>query len=143
MYKNDYEILSKHSIKPTANRLLVFEAMKKMGHTFSLYDMEGELLSMDKSTIFRTLVLFLEKHIIHSVEDGSGSLKYCVCHNDGDCAPKEYHCHFYCIECRQTFCLEDIHTPAVSIPEGYSVREINYLLKGICTKCNTAYSQQC
>jgi len=134
--KNDSEILSKHGIKPTANRLLILEAMKKMGHTFSLNDMEEELLTMDKSTIFRTLVLFLEQHLIHSVEDGSGSLKYCVCHNDGDCLPEEFHCHFYCEECCQTFCLEDVRTPLVNVPDGYFVREINYILKGVCSGCN-------
>ena len=139
-YTNDSEILSKHGIKPTANRLLVFEAMKKMGHTFSLYDMEEELLSMDKSTIFRTLVLFLEQHIVHSVEDGSGSLKYCVCHNNGDCSPEEFHCHFYCEECHQTFCLEDVHPPIVPVPEGYSIREANYLFKGICAECKGTFN---
>ena len=133
--KNDSEILSMHGIKPTANRLLIFEAMKKMGHTFSLNDMEEELLMMDKSTIFRTLVLFLEQHLIHSVDDGSGSLKYCVCHNDGDCLPEEFHCHFYCEKCCQTFCLEEVRAPVVNAPEGYSVREVNYLLKGICPNC--------
>lgn len=135
VYKNDSEILSKHGIKPTTNRLLIFEAMNKIGHTFSLNDMEDALLSMDKSTIFRTLVLFLERHLIHSVEDGSGSLKYCVCHNNGDCSPEEFHCHFYCEECDQTFCLEEVHTPIVTIPQGYSVREAHYLLKGICSEC--------
>jgi len=134
-YKNDSEILLKHGIKPTANRLLVFETMKNIGHTFSLSDMEDELLSMDKSTIFRTLVLFLESNLIHSVEDGSGSLKYCVCHNNGDCSPDEFHCHFYCEECQRTLCLEDVHTPIIDVPEGYTVREANYLLKGICSEC--------
>ena len=133
--KNDSEILSKHGIKPTVNRLLIFEAMKKMGHTFNLYSLEEELLLIDKSTIFRTLVLFLEQRLIHSVDDGSGSLKYCVCHNNGDCLPEEFHCHFYCEKCCQTFCLEDIHTPVVNIPQGYLVREVNYLLKGICLEC--------
>ena len=134
-YKSDSEILSAHGIRPTANRLLVYDTMKKIGHTFSLFDMEEELLSMDKSTIFRTLVLFLEHHLIHSVEDGSGSLKYCVCHNNGDCSPEEFHCHFYCEKCCQTYCLEEVHPPIVSVPEGYSIREANYLLKGICLEC--------
>jgi len=134
-YQNDSELLSKHGIKPTANRLLVFDAMRKMGHTFSLSDLEEDLLSMDKSTIFRTLVLFLEQHLIHSVDDGSGSLKYCICHNNGDCSPEEFHCHFYCEECHQTFCLEDVRTPIVAVPNGYSVREVNYLLKGVCVGC--------
>ena len=136
-YNNHSEILSKHGIKPTTNRLSVFGAMKNMGRTFSLYDMEEKLLSMDKSTIFRTIVLFLERHLIHSIEDGSGSLKYCVCHNNGDCLPEEFHCHFYCEKCGRTFCLEEVLTPTVTVPKGYSVREANYLLKGICSKCKT------
>ena len=138
-YRDGAEILAKHGIKPTANRLLVFNAMKETGHTFSLNDMEEELFPMDKSTIFRTLVLFQERHLIHSIEDGSGSLKYCVCHNNGDCTPEEFHCHFYCEECHQTFCLDDVHTPVVPVPLGYSVREANYLLKGFCSNCRGNY----
>jgi Fur family ferric uptake transcriptional regulator len=134
-YKNDFEILSGHGIKPTAHRLMVFDAMKKYGNAFSLGDMEEELLSMDKSTIFRTITLFSEQHLIHTVEDGSGSLKYCVCHNNGDCAPEEFHCHFYCEECKRTFCLEKLSTPKVAVPPGYLVHEAHYLLKGICDEC--------
>ena len=135
MYGPDVEILSKHGIKPTANRLLIFAAMKKLGNTFSLNDLEEDLLTIDKSTIFRTLVLFLEQHLIHSVEDGSGSLKYCVCHREGDCLPEEFHCHFFCEACRRTFCLEEVYPPVVDIPPGYSAHEIHYLLKGLCAGC--------
>jgi Fur family ferric uptake transcriptional regulator len=135
MYEDHVEVLSKHGIKPTANRLLIFAAMKKMGHTFSLNDMEDALLTVDKSTIFRTLTIFLEQHLVHSVDDGSGSLKYCVCHNNGDCLPEEFHCHFYCEACRQTFCLEDVPPPSVAVPSDYTVREAHYLLKGLCGGC--------
>ena len=53
----------------------------------------------------------------------------CVCHNNGDCSPEEFHCHFYCEKCSRTFCLEELQTPTVTIPEA------NYLLKGICAEC--------
>ena len=45
----------------------------------SVTDLEDKLDTVDKSTIFRTLTLFLSHHLIHGVDDGSGSLKYAVC----------------------------------------------------------------
>ena len=45
----------------------------------SLFELEAELETLDKSTISRSLALLLEHHAIHSFEDGSGSIKYEIC----------------------------------------------------------------
>lgn len=34
------------------------------------------LVSVDKSGIFRSLVLFREHHLVHSLEDGDGGIRY-------------------------------------------------------------------
>lgn len=134
--KTDYSgILSRHGVRPTAVRILVYKTMQGFYDTFSMGDLEMALVSVDKSTIFRTLCLFAEKHIVHEIEDGSSSTKYCLCHNDHVCGVEELHCHFYCESCNKTFCLVHTHIPIVRYPEGFELRQISYLLKGLCADC--------
>ena len=70
------KILEERGIKPTSIRILVFSEMLKFDRAFSLDDLEKVLLSIDKSTISRTIHLFNDKLLIHKFDDGSGSIKY-------------------------------------------------------------------
>lgn len=129
------EKLEKRGIRPTAMRLLILKTMMRLDRAVSLLDIENELVTVDKSTIFRTITLFHACHLIHGVDDGTGSLKYAVCSNDCDCSVEEQHTHFYCEQCRRTFCLKSIRVPVVQLPEGFSARSINYVVKGLCAEC--------
>ena len=62
------EKLEKREIKPTAMRLLILKAMTRFTRAFSLLDLETELDTVDKSTIFRTINLFLDHHLIHVID---------------------------------------------------------------------------
>lgn len=130
------EILEQAGVKPTSVRILVYKAIMEMEESFSLADLEMKLLSADRSSIFRAITLFSQHHLIHSFEDGSGSLKYCMCHNHGHCRPDEWHCHFYCEKCKKTYCLEDDAIPLVSLPEGFVAHQLNYIIKGVCRNCS-------
>ena len=69
------EIISKleaKGIKPTSNRILVMKALASGENPQSLKDLEQKMVSMDKSSIFRTLTLFLEHDAVHAFEDGRG-----------------------------------------------------------------------
>lgn len=116
--KDCCDILTQAGIRPTSTRILVYEAIAEEKNTFSLGDLEERLPSIDKSGLFRTLTLFHDHRLIHSVDDGSGSLKYCFCHNHGNCREEEEHCHFYCEECRKTYCLDQDLIPHVDLPEA-------------------------
>ena len=61
-------------IRPTAIRVLVLRTLLEMKQAMSVSDLEAQLDTVDKSTIFRTLTLFLSHHLIHGVDDGSGTL---------------------------------------------------------------------
>ena len=92
--------LEKKGVKPTAVRILVFRALEEAQLPVSLLDLENLLETVDKSTIFRTLNAFLAHHLIHAIEDGSGSLKYEVCSNEDTCSIDDMHTHFYCERCQ-------------------------------------------
>lgn len=56
------KILEQRGIKPTAIRMLVLKAMIETEQAVSLLDLENKLDTVDKSTIFRTITLFVSHH---------------------------------------------------------------------------------
>ncbi len=129
-------ILADHNIKPTAVRLLVLRELMLSAVMLSLTDLEHRLLTVDKSTISRTLALFSRQQLVHTVSDGSGTIKYGVYGDTMISWPKDGHVHFYCTRCHRTICLTDIHPPHVPLPEGYVTHNYNYILYGLCPSCN-------
>lgn len=127
--------LNHRGIKPTATRLLILHEMFRGDETVSMPQLEKLLPTVDKSTISRTLAIFLLHKLIHVVDDGSGSLKYNVCGDDCDCGVEDEHTHFYCEQCHRTFCLKRIHVPVVELPDGFELNSINYVIKGLCPEC--------
>lgn len=128
--------LEARGIKPTAMRLLVLKTMLHYPQAFSLGDLEEKLDTVDKSTLSRTIHLFHEKHLIHSIDDGSGSIKYSVCSPDCTCSINDLHVHFYCNSCNKTFCLESISIPVVQLPCGFLLNSVNFVMKGLCGACS-------
>ena len=128
--------LNRREIKPTAMRLLILRTMMQFERAFCLLDLETELDTVDKSTLSRTITLFLKHRLIHCIDDGSGSLKYSLCGNDCDCSLNDLHAHFCCQKCHKTFCFRSIHVPTVDLPQGFTVESINYVLKGLCSECS-------
>ena len=128
--------LVKCGIRPTATRMLIYKHILEQNNTFSLGDIENAMMTIDKSTIFRTLILFKEHHLIHAIEDESVAIKYCLCRNQGECEEVEYHCHFYCEKCRKTFCLDYTLVTPIALPDGFKMRQIDYVVKGICKDCS-------
>lgn len=128
--------LDRRGIKPTAIRLLVIKAMMQAERAVSLLDLETLLDTVDKSTISRTIALFLSHHLIHSIDDGSGSLKYAVCDNSCNCVVQDLHSHFYCEKCHRTFCLEGTHIPVtkLSIENGSVPVEVPDFTRGAWNK---------
>ncbi|MDE6557159.1 MAG: transcriptional repressor [Duncaniella sp.] len=136
MNTNEIEkLLSRKGIAPTANRISVFRELEKCSHPVSLADLETILYPMDKASIFRTLELFSGKDILHMIEDGSRSVKYELCHGSEHHSVADQHAHFYCEKCGVVECLPDIEMPKISLPEGYEMKSINFMLKGICPRC--------
>lgn len=123
-------------VKPTPIRELVLKTLLLHSNPLSLLDLETKLETIDKSTISRTLSLFEKNHIVHAFEDGSGSIKYEACPNPYDCLLEDRHIHFYCTECKQTFCITSTRIPRVHLPDGFVSQGVNYMLKGLCPKCS-------
>ncbi len=140
-------LLSRHGIKPTANRLMVANVIAQADRPLCLADIEALLDTVDKSNIFRALTLFRENRIVHTIEDETGSLHYELCQGhchegvDDGCDAcgieddEDLHIHFYCRSCHQMTCLPSLHIPTVDLPEGYEAKSATFIIKGICPKC--------
>ena len=132
---SDEQVLEKAGIRVTAVRLLIWrEIRNSFTGAFSLSDLEDALPTVDKSTLFRTLTLLSESHLLHDIDDGSGSHKFCVCHHD-DTLHCTGHVHLTCRICHRTFCLTDVRIPQVALPEGFIPEEAEYIVKGVCPEC--------
>ncbi|MDR1402465.1 MAG: transcriptional repressor [Tannerellaceae bacterium] len=129
------ERLLKQHVKPTSTRILLLKAILQRKTVFRLADMEADLQTIDKSTIFRTLILFRKRCIVHTIDDGSGSLKYSVCDEGCHCSIEQLHVHFYCKKCKKVFCFRETRIPPVELPDGFLPDSINYVLKGLCSGC--------
>ncbi len=134
--QNTDDKLTSRNIKPTAMRELVLDILTEQKMAISLSDLEQKFHKSDKVTLYRTLKTFEEKKLIHSINDGSGAVKYALCKESCQCHPEDLHVHFFCLKCQHTFCLSDIPIPSISLPVNFSMENTNMVVKGICANCN-------
>lgn len=129
------ELLEHHGIKPTPNRLMVARALARAGRPLSLMELEEMLETVDKSAIFRTLATFRDAHMVHVLENSGEGVRYELCHSSHSGSDDDLHVHFYCENCRRTFCLENLPVPRVQVPKGYKAVSASFIVKGICPQC--------
>lgn len=135
-HKSYEKILTDAGIRVTAVRLLVLKTIYRYMHgdAFSLQNVMEKMFAADNSSVFRTLTLFVQKRLLHTIDDGSGMQKYCLC----TCPDHDHmhgHVHFTCTECQRTVCLTDVPIPHIELPEGYEATDMEFVVKGICPKC--------
>lgn len=133
----DYEqLLQQHNIRPTAVRLLIIKGIVDYAAPFSMEELYLFLDTIDRSTIFRTLVAFEEQHLLHGFEDGSGKKKYCFhMPRQLSVADECRHVHATCRICGRTICITTQELPMVSLPDGFEAEHINYVVTGVCSWC--------
>jgi len=133
-HENPEELMLAHGVKPTANRILILKALLQAGRPLSLTEIETDLESVDKSIISRTLAAFREHRLLHTLS-GEDYVRYEVCYCAEAEEDSDRHVHFHCEVCGRTFCLEDLPVPAVQLPDGFSVENVEYMAHGVCPEC--------
>ena len=129
------ELFAQHGVKLTANRLLIAQALEEAGRPLSMTELEDRLETIDKSNVFRALTAFRDAHLVHVLEDTGDGVRYELCLSHHEDEDDDVHVHFYCTQCRRTFCLHDVPVPPVHVPDGYEPQGVSYLVKGICPEC--------
>ena len=129
--------LTDKNIKPTAMRELVLQVLSEQKTATSLPELERKFEKADKATLYRTLKTFEENKLIHSIDDGTGSVKYALCQDACECHPEDLHVHFLCTRCKKTYCLNDITVPTINLPKKFSLESVNMVVKGACSNCKS------
>jgi len=135
---NTKEILQTNNLRNTASRAAILSIFSQRDVALSEPDIEESLtIPCDRVTIYRTLTTFLEKGIIHKVLDDTGVMKYALCSESCQNGDHQHdHVHFKCSHCGHTICIEGVSIPAIPLPQGYEMNEVNVLIQGVCEKCS-------
>ena len=129
------KLFEEHGVKPTANRIVVVKALASSIQPQSLAELESRIETIDKSNVFRALTLFREHHLVHAIEGSGDGTKYELCHSHDHDHDDDQHPHFFCEVCQQTYCLEGVELPQITLPQGFELHSANYMLKGVCPHC--------
>ena len=130
------EMLERHGVKPTANRIVVLRALAQAGRPLTLTELEYQILTIDKSGVFRALMLFKEHHLVHTIDDAGGGTRYELCRSHSEEEDDDLHVHFFCEQCHRTYCLDNTPVPPVELPDGFRPVSVNYIVKGVCHSCS-------
>jgi Fur family ferric uptake transcriptional regulator len=131
------DLLRRNSLSVTESRKKILNLFLNVQGALAHGDIErkaGE--KFDRVTVYRTLQTFVEKGIIHTIPTTDNSVRYALCKDN--CTEGHHHddhVHFICLQCGATLCLEDVEVPEIKMRKGFSVNEIEVVVKGICLDC--------
>ena len=131
-------LLKDNGLSVTSGRKKILELFLLQDGALSHSDIEkraGE--KFDRVTVYRTLQVFLEKGIIHSIPTADNSIRYALCKDN--CSEGHHHddhVHFICNTCGSTVCLEAVTIPPIKLPKGFIAQQVEMLVSGVCKSCN-------
>ena len=138
MARDTKDILKKNRLSVTASREKILNLFLDQSGALAHGDIEkraGE--KFDRVTIYRTLQAFVEKGIIHTIPTADNSILYALCKDDCEEGHHhDHHVHFVCKQCHNTYCLDNVVTPDIKLPAGYSAKQIEVVVEGICKQCS-------
>ena len=129
------EFLKSKNIKITKGRLEILDILKNSENSLSaekIYLMSREKnININLSTVYRTLELFEEKHIVAKIALSDGVFAYKL-------MKKTHRHHLRCDICHKEI---DIPCPMSQIEElvqnetGFTLTEHDLILRGVCKEC--------
>lgn len=133
------EILKKSKLSVTASRKKILNLFLEQSGALAHGDIEKKAgTRFDRVTVYRTLQAFVEKGIIHVIPTADNSIRYALCKDDCEEGHHhDHHVHFVCTNCNNTYCLDDVVTPEIKLPKGYTSSQIEVVVEGICRDCKS------
>lgn len=132
------DILRRNKLKITQPRLRVLEIISEKTSAISQPELEKIVgKDIDRVTLYRILGSFEEKGILHKVFDLNGTATYAFCSTK--CTADHHHdqhVHFICSLCNSVYCLNEINTPKINLPDNFSLHSIAINAVGLCDHCN-------
>lgn len=92
----------------------------------------------DRVTIYRALDRLVDEGRIHKITNWDGVIQYALCkecESNNQSLHNHEHVHFSCDQCKKITCINSIAIK-INLPSGYTVKEQQILITGICPQCN-------
>jgi Fur family transcriptional regulator, ferric uptake regulator len=139
MHEEIKDMLKKNNLSITGSREKILGLFLNQEGALAHGDIEkkaGE--KFDRVTVYRTLQIFVEKGIIHTIPTADNSIRYALCKdNCSEGHHHDQHIHFQCTNCQNTYCLDDVVTPDIKLPKGYVSSHIEVVVEGTCKNCKS------
>ena len=128
------EILKNKGIKPSIQRIKIFECLMRDGNHPTARDIYGmifkEIPTLSKTTIYNTVKLFTDKGILKPVRIGEGEVRYDM--------EADFHPHFRCNKCGKVFDLDkNLLKKDNEEIDGHLVDGKCVCYSGICRDCRS------
>lgn len=135
---NALELLKKHNLKSTRQRITLLNTILEIDSVFSAKTLFDKLEDkMDLVTIYRILEALQTKSIIRDVLSPDESKLY-----ELSCKHNPVHPHLKCSECEKILCLEeldeDFYTKLVNEYPKYLIEDITIQFNGKCPVCKNS-----
>jgi len=127
---SDY--LKQHGIKPSLQRIKIYEYLSKNKNhptVEKIYnDLIKEMPTLSKTTVYNTFSLFMKNNIVTMITIEENETRY-----DAD---TKFHGHFKCTDCGEVydFEIEDIKLQDGTL-KGFQIDEKHLYFKGKCKSC--------
>ena len=131
------DILKKNQLSITEGRKKILGLFFKSPGALAHADIEKNIGHVfDRVTVYRTLQTFVEKGIIHNIPTTDNAILYALCKDNCEAGHHhDNHVHFICDVCDKTTCLDNVNIPEIKLPKGFSQKQTDVVISGICDKC--------
>jgi Fur family ferric uptake transcriptional regulator len=137
------KILKEHGLSITAPRLVILEIFL---HTNNILD-HTELMflckeNVNRITLYRTLHLFYQHHLLLKVPSTNGVTKYLYRglrehKRDGKILyTPERKIHLICQDCGRIISVEDARLPPIHLPKNFEPNFMDLIVNGKCRYCS-------
>ena len=131
------DLLKRNNLSITDSRRKILHLFLEQAGALAHGDIEkkaGE--KFDRVTVYRTLQVFVDKGIIHTIPTADNSIRYALCKDEcSEGHHHDHHIHFVCNNCGNTYCLDDVVTPDIKLPKGYTAAQVEVVVEGVCKEC--------
>jgi Fur family ferric uptake transcriptional regulator len=129
------KVLKSKKIRVTNFRLTVLDIFNNKDNAISMEEIEHELGSFDRITLYRTIKTFIMKGIIHEIMLPGNVKKLAIC--TGHCEEERHHhehLHFQCRSCEEVYCVDLPVLPKIKL-KGFKIDSLEIQAIGLCESC--------
>ena len=128
-------LLKKLRLNITAARIAVLDLFLESQEALS-YTFIHHQVPFDRSTIYRTLHMYLRKKLIRLIPTAGEEPLYVLnslSQTPNLCSP--HIAYFQCHHCCKTYCMEDVSVSLKKLPKGYMHDTAIINIQGVCENC--------